>query len=328
MRVQTITNNITIVENFLDKDNCHRFIAKAEIIGFNEADVSLSTGSKMIKSVRNNWRSRFIDATLANHFYQQSQIFVPEYLNNAKVFGLNELFRFYKYEPGQRFKMHRDGVVIIDEEKYSFFTWMVFLNDDFQGGYTGFEDGLHIKPQQGMLLLFPHHLKHESQVVSYGEKYVLRSDVIYKKMEIEEDDISNMRHDFNLIFCEIVAEVFGDFLESLGYEIVQNERSAWCADYKYKNYELNQSILFKYSGYPDGPGCYQIIIKNHKHQLHLEQLCTKLQPGYSANQEQYTQFVRNDFRQLLRGDLKDRMSRHLWEMKLLCLSALTNNTIT
>lgn len=328
MVVQAYNNQITTVENFLDTIACKLMVDRAEAIGFSAADVGLQSGAKLLKNVRNNMRCRFDDAVLAKQMFQPSQIFVPEYWDKARVFGLNELFRVYKYEPTQRFKMHRDGVVNISEQVQSAFTWMIYLNDDFQGGYTAFEDGLLIQPKQGMLLVFPHNLKHESQIVAVGEKYVLRNDVFYKQNESSDDDITIMQHDYNLTFCEVVAAVFDEFLKSLNYEVVQNERAAWCADYKYKNYTLNQSILFKYSGYPDSPGYYQIIIKNSKHQLHLEQLCTKLQPGYTANQDQYTQLVKNDFRQLLRVDLKDKMCRHLWEMKLLCLSALTNNAET
>jgi len=55
---------------------------------------------------------------------------------------------------------------------------MVYLNDDFSGGETKFDDVL-IKPRSGMALMFIHELKHESLPIMVGTKYVLRSDVFY-----------------------------------------------------------------------------------------------------------------------------------------------------
>ena len=323
MQIYKHPNGIVAVENFLDEKVCMQLIERAETIGFGEADVSLSTGSKMMKGIRNNMRCKFTDAALAEHLYEQSQIFVPEYLNNAKVFGLNELFRFYKYEPGQRFKMHRDGIYKKNEQEHSAFTWMVYLNDNFQGGYTCFDNGVQIPPEQGMLLVFPHELKHEGSEVSAGEKYVLRSDVMYKQLSATDGIYDNMSYNFNVIFCDVVAETFDSFFAALNYEIVQKERAAWTADYKYKNYELNRTVLFKFSGYPDGYAYYEIFIQSAARRVVLEQLCNKLHPAYQANQDQYTMLVRNDYRQLVRSDFADRMKRHYWEMKLLCMDALT-----
>jgi prolyl 4-hydroxylase len=55
---------------------------------------------------------------------------------------------------------------------------MVYLNDDFDGGHTRFEDAI-ICPAAGMALFFAHHLLHEGAVITRGRKYVLRTDVMY-----------------------------------------------------------------------------------------------------------------------------------------------------
>jgi hypothetical protein len=323
MLIQTHADDIVTVENFIEKKACAQLIERAETIGFDEADVQLPEGSKKVKSIRDNMRCRFTDTALAESLYQQSQIFMPEYLLDAKIYALNDLFRCYKYEPGQRFKMHRDGVFKKSEREHSAFTWMVYLNDDFQGGYTCFKNGVLIEPKQGMLLVFPHELKHEGSEVSVGEKYVLRSDVMYKQLSEGDGIYESMAHNFNTTFCEVVAETFDSFFAALNYEVVQNERAAWVADYKYKNYELNRSVLFKYSGYPDGFAYYEIILQSPVKRVVLEQLCAKLHPAYNANQDQLTMLIRNDYRQLVRNDFGDRMKRHFWEMKLLCMDALT-----
>ena len=64
-------------------------------------------------------------------------------------------------------------------------TLMIYLNDTCAGGETSFfhEDGdefLRVRPQTGMALCFPHHIKHEGCIVTEGQKYVLRTDILYK----------------------------------------------------------------------------------------------------------------------------------------------------
>jgi hypothetical protein len=59
---------------------------------------------------------------------------------------------------------------------------MMYLNDNFEGGETTFRE-LKIRPRQGMALLFLHNLYHEGTQVTRGVKYVLRTDVMYRKQE-------------------------------------------------------------------------------------------------------------------------------------------------
>jgi hypothetical protein len=58
----------------------------------------------------------------------------------------------------------------------------VYLNDDFHGGSTRFRR-LRIQPRMGTALLFRHELEHEEARLLLGRKYVLRSDVLYRRRE-------------------------------------------------------------------------------------------------------------------------------------------------
>jgi len=49
-----------------------------------------------------------------------------------------------------------------------------------EGGATNFKD-ISIKPETGMALIFKHELLHEGAKVTAGLKYVLRSDVMYRR---------------------------------------------------------------------------------------------------------------------------------------------------
>jgi prolyl 4-hydroxylase len=79
--------------------------------------------------------------------------------------------------------MHRDGSYKRNETEKSFFTFLIYLNDDFEGGETEFQDLFTIKPKTGDLLVFYHPYKHEGKLLVSGYKYALRSDVMYRLNE-------------------------------------------------------------------------------------------------------------------------------------------------
>lgn len=57
---------------------------------------------------------------------------------------------------------------------------MIYLNEGFGGGETTIEE-VTITPQQGRVLCFIHQLLHKGQPVTSGRKYVLRTDVMYRR---------------------------------------------------------------------------------------------------------------------------------------------------
>ncbi|MBU7587533.1 MAG: 2OG-Fe(II) oxygenase [Nostoc sp. TH1S01] len=104
--------------------------------------------------------------------------------------GLNERFRFYRYNPGQRFAIHHDGSYRRPNGEESLLTFMIYLNDGFEGGETRFHfysrfaenlPSIAVVPVTGTALCFVHDLVHEGTAVIQGRKYVLRSDVMYRQ---------------------------------------------------------------------------------------------------------------------------------------------------
>ena len=94
--------------------------------------------------------------------------------------GLNERWRFYRYDPGQAFRWHRDGAYERNALERSRLTFMVYLNEDFAGGETRFET-FAVRPRTGTALVFLHPLLHEGAEIERGRKYVMRSDVMYRR---------------------------------------------------------------------------------------------------------------------------------------------------
>jgi predicted 2-oxoglutarate/Fe(II)-dependent dioxygenase YbiX len=180
MQYKKLSPKTWIIEEFLSARECEDLILFSETKGFDEAEVSLSSGSKMMKGVRNNYRLIYEDKGLAQKLWGKLAPFCPVQLDDWQALGLNERFRFYRYEEGQRFKRHMDGRFKRNEQEESRITFMIYLNDDFLGGETKFDD-ISVRPKTGTALCFIHEQKHEGMPILSQAKYVLRSDVIYRK---------------------------------------------------------------------------------------------------------------------------------------------------
>jgi len=80
-------------------------------------------------------------------------------------------------------------------DRWSRYTFLIYLNENFEGGGTTFYvpgaevghlEARAVSPRMGCALLFPHggsqgSLVHEGSAPSEGVKYVIRTDVLYTK---------------------------------------------------------------------------------------------------------------------------------------------------
>lgn len=183
MKIQYHSNIIWTIDNFLSKAECEDLIWFSEHQGYEEAKVSLRSGPKMMKGLRNNYRLMYRDEKLAERYWKKLIEFCPDKIEDYQAIGLNEQFRFYKYESTQRFKRHIDGRFKRNEQEESRITFMIYLNNDFSGGETKFDE-VTIQAKTGTALCFIHEQKHEGCPVIDGTKYVLRSDVMYRKIDL------------------------------------------------------------------------------------------------------------------------------------------------
>jgi predicted 2-oxoglutarate/Fe(II)-dependent dioxygenase YbiX len=188
--VTTLDKDIFTVAGIFTEDECSDLIAKGEALGFEAATVQLSSGPKMMTNVRNNDRVTFDDAAFAGEIWQRVADSVPAEIDGWKAVGLNERFRFYRYDPEQRFKRHKDGIVALSGGEESRLSFLIYLNDDYEGGETTFSDHrfqngrtitdtIKVSPETGMGLFFVHQRWHEGAPVTRGRKYLLRTDVMY-----------------------------------------------------------------------------------------------------------------------------------------------------
>ncbi len=197
--------------NVLSKDECLRLIALSESLGYlPDAAVSLP------RSIRHNdnivWivddcTERLIWRRVAAACGDEDGIF-----GGDGGVGLNQRFRFYRYGEGDFFQPHTDGAWpgsrVIDGElvtnafadRYSRMTFLIYLNEDFEGGATRFlvnaDDPrlpakrgdrvsiVDVHTPAGGVLCFPHglhplHCLHSSEPITRGTKYIIRSDLLF-----------------------------------------------------------------------------------------------------------------------------------------------------
>ena len=138
--------------------------------------------------VRNNDRVVLEDPQLAGLMWERIGALLPK-LDGCEPRGLDPTLRFYRYVPGQQFRRHRDGIVKNPLGESSKLSYLIYLNDECEGGETTFhsaatggelETQLHsVQPNTGMALLFRHEFWHAGRPVTAGEKYLLRTDVFY-----------------------------------------------------------------------------------------------------------------------------------------------------
>lgn len=84
----------------------------------------------------------------------------------------HEPYNMLKYSGGQKYDAHADG----GTETGRAVSAIIYLNDDFEGGEVEFVNfGIKIKPQPGLLLLFPstYPYAHIAHPVTSGTKYAL-----------------------------------------------------------------------------------------------------------------------------------------------------------
>ena len=171
-------NDVFTLQNVWSPATCQQFIQKSEREGFEKALVNTIDGPVKMEEFRNNDRLFWEDEDLAAQIWQEIEAFIPCDLGAYQAIGLNELFRFYRYDVDQQFNWHYDAPYQRNRQERSFYTFMIYLNEGFEGGGTAF-DGFEVAPKTGDALFFSQELEYAGLPVSAGRKYILRTDIMY-----------------------------------------------------------------------------------------------------------------------------------------------------
>lgn len=184
-----------VIDGFLSPAECKRLIQACE----NSKALGATPYSRQY---RGNTRMLTTDKPLATRLWSRLECFTPRF-KEWRAVGLNERWRWAKYWPSDQFGRHVDAFFKRSSEEQSFLTVNIYLNGSdptsaglptFAKGYTRFflgEKNPHvpthlIKPKPGRVLLFQQppcaHLRHDGESVAGGNKYLLRSDVMYTRL--------------------------------------------------------------------------------------------------------------------------------------------------
>ena len=189
----------SVLDGVISPAECAALILETERRGYEAALLNMGGGSEAYRpDVRNNSRCivdspEFADALFARVAHALPAGFAP----GARVVGFNERLRFLRYDPGETFKPHRDGVFARSHGplagQFTLVTALLYLNEGYAGCFTTFfpDDGikglvgpagLAVEPRPGRVLLHDHRLLHSAPPLTAGRKYVLRTDVLFERV--------------------------------------------------------------------------------------------------------------------------------------------------
>lgn len=186
--------------NLLNDTECNELITKVESLNMRPVNAT--------ENYRKMNHTMFEDKQLVNKIWTRIEKYLPSKLlikeDNINIYGksfcslgewklidLNSMWRCGKYNQNGLFAAHRDGFYSPTLDNRSFYTFMIYLNEDFEGGTTkfllddlcGVTKEVEINIKRGMAIIFPHNYLHEGTIITDGQKYILRSDVMYQKIE-------------------------------------------------------------------------------------------------------------------------------------------------
>ncbi|CAG9946175.1 unnamed protein product [Clonostachys rosea f. rosea IK726] len=195
-----------LIKNVLSVEECKGIIAAGEHVKFLPDAPLREDGDTSILAHNFYW---VVDTEFHDRLWSRVSPFVPQSVDGRLVRGINRRFRVYRYVPGAEYRSHIDGAWppsgILPDDAYvydaspadkkqsSLFTFLIYLNDEFEGGQTtyflpaareGTLNAYPVQPVMGSVALFPHGDTrlaplHEGTGVTKGAKYVIRTEVEY-----------------------------------------------------------------------------------------------------------------------------------------------------
>lgn len=203
-----------LVEGLLSPEECQALIHKSEEHGFGPTDFVKSYRGNLRLTATDPGLAEAVWERLKALVPASFKLTTPAVLGDANWWshypdvdgiwdasGLNNCWRLAKYYPGDQFRCHCDGAFEkVAGAEMSMLSATIYLNDGFEGGRTRFyltEDpyfeyqthfgvpDFEVVPKAGSCLIFRQPpgktYWHDGAKLRSGQKYLLRSDVMYSK---------------------------------------------------------------------------------------------------------------------------------------------------
>jgi hypothetical protein len=185
-----------VLDNVFTKAECMDFITVANKVGFEPALVNVGDGTHVLDTLtRKHGRCIIDSAELSGLIWDRIKEHIPISFDSKELVGINHRLRILKYTEGEYFRPHYDGSFEAGKGVCSLITVQLYLSGNCVGGSTRFlidhlepigcdykEHDLvvDIEPVPGRILIFEHDIYHEGSILESGEKYAVRTDVLYK----------------------------------------------------------------------------------------------------------------------------------------------------
>jgi len=202
-------DSIWVIRNFMEATECSAWIRWME--SDQETWQYLKQKGTRYMAARECHRTHRQDAVTANTIFQRLTESCPDaatnqlYVPGCKLTGCNPNLRLYKYEKGMSFGQHIDESNTVADGHVTKMTVLIYLSS-CGGGATRFLGGhltagpffvtgtnapaeIAFAPAPGAMLLHVHGddcLVHEADPVTSGIKYVLRTDLVYTRVDYQQ----------------------------------------------------------------------------------------------------------------------------------------------
>lgn len=185
-----------VLDGVLTEADCERLIAGAESAGFERASRNAIFAGKRQRAVVQ-------DGGAAAALYEAIRPFLDAVTVEASTpmyvcgpgsagpgvydpVGVSDILRFSKYDPGDAFATHYDSVYAPEDGVTGLHTILLYLSTCGGGETKLYRDvddhsGLNVVSVPGRALVFHHHTLHEGLAVSSGVKYVVRTEVVFRR---------------------------------------------------------------------------------------------------------------------------------------------------
>jgi predicted 2-oxoglutarate/Fe(II)-dependent dioxygenase YbiX len=174
------------IKGILTAEECAALIDAAERIGFEPTNES--------NELRKSHRCILDSSTnLVERIWERIADHVPlRWEDNYEVTGLNPRLRILKYNVGDEFNIHADGTIRTGNGDISKLTLLIYLNVDYEGGYTTYVMGASAKhhvivPGIGDAVIQDQNILHFVPPITRGKKYVLRTDIMYRNCHAPDE---------------------------------------------------------------------------------------------------------------------------------------------
>jgi len=154
-----IKGEIWEIPNFLSSRECDSLIQETEEMGYEDATKMAGANSEVV--LRNMKRLFLSDTMTSEILTSKLKDLVPLSLEGGLFEGVNENFKFYKYDKNNKYDRHIDGEFENEiSQTKSVASFIIYLNEPNKGGVTRFhshkfDKGIHdVKPEKGKILIY------------------------------------------------------------------------------------------------------------------------------------------------------------------------------